>query len=77
MLNDVAIDEIIVGIVSLLGVAAGTVFQRKRQGETPDAPERQQDWPDSEDDLRDALRGLSQENRRLRARLKALESGVG
>ncbi len=72
MLNDVAIDEIIVGIVSLLGVAAGTVFQRKRQGDTPPEPQ-QEDWSGSEDDLRDALRGLSQENRRLRARLKALE----
>ena len=72
MLNDVVIGEIIVGVVSLVGVVVGTVFQRKRQGETPDAPE-QQDWPDSEEDLRDALRGLSQENRRLRARLDALE----
>lgn len=71
MLSDVAVDEIIVGVISLLSVVAGTLVQRGRK------PAASEPTPDTDgmgsDDLRDALTGLSQENRRLRARLESLE----
>ena len=74
-MNELAWDEIIIGILSLLSVVAGTVIQKQRHpvpaAVVPkESLEKEHTKLYSQDDLINVIVNLNTDNRNLRKRLK-------